>query len=153
MSTTSHTVKSVNDLKSLFTELPMDRSKFKTKVQQLFDMGFSFDVLIADDGHSFKSKSGKQYKAALKGGGRTFLVKMMYKFYESGAWKYYSVTWADVLKAFGKMVEKDLVDTEVCSKCRGKGVIPGYEQISQGLCFACGGVGKWPKLAKNDAEI
>jgi len=42
-------------------------------------------------------------------------------------------------KAAGKYLDKK--DDRVCGRCGGQGHILGYQHISNGVCFACGGTG------------
>jgi hypothetical protein len=60
----TYTIRSTEDLKALFPELPKNDA-FKRKLDEVFNMGYVFEVEIAGNKKCFTSKSGKQYKARI----------------------------------------------------------------------------------------
>jgi hypothetical protein len=83
-------VKSTKELKEIFTELS-DTDRFKRKIDEVFKLGYSFEVETKDPLKCFTAKNGKQYKSRILYNGSGFLLKKTFiqkghvgmKFYNS----------------------------------------------------------------------
>ena len=76
--------------------------------------------------------------------------KLYIKFVYNDQSKIYRVEHRDLLRAVSYLDKNgwievseniDIPESDRCSKCSGKGYIPGYAHVMNGVCFKCGGTG------------
>jgi hypothetical protein len=83
-------VKSTKELKEFFPELS-NTDRFKRKIDEVFKLGYSFEVETKEPLKCFTAKNGKQYKSRILYNGSGFLLKKTFlkkghigmKFYNS----------------------------------------------------------------------
>ena len=62
--------------------------------------------------------------------------------------------WAYILRAIGKLLKEHIIDVESCSRCTGTGYIHQFRHVCAGICFKCGGMGKWFKpVSKKNLKL
>lgn len=83
------TVKSTKDLMNFFPELPTN-DVFKRKIDEVFKLGYFFDVETKEPLKCFTGKNGTQYKARILHNGRGFLLKKTFLQKGSVGMKFYN---------------------------------------------------------------
>ena len=71
------TVKSTKELREFFPELPTT-DRFKRKIDEVFKLGYSFEVETKEPLKCFTAQNGKQYKSRILYNGSGFLLKKTY---------------------------------------------------------------------------
>lgn len=135
-------VKLENKLQAIYKEQGYDidcdnRSYFTKSINKML-CNDSVKFILCEKGYSWKRKKD-DYKYNLK-----ILIE--------GKGKIFNLTSLDpesICNCFAKVAQmehiKELVhvhqDAYVCDKCNGKGIIPAFMHVCNGVCFDCLGIG------------
>lgn len=97
-------------------------------------------ILIAPEGKVWRMKNDTFVNVKVKGYGKVFSL-------DAGK----VITPRDVLRVVASFLQNEVVREKInanittphtCGKCEGKGHIPSFAHVCEGVCFDCGGIGK-----------
>jgi hypothetical protein len=157
------TVKSTKELREFFPELSA-KDRFRTKIDQVFELGYSFEVETKEPLKCFTAKNRKMYKSRILYNGSGFLLKKTYLQKSSTTLQHYNncpekfTMIADKPSGSIKFGNADPVDTyhaeyEVTENTswgilgRAIGKMIKNELINVCTCSKCNGTGFLPHFA------
>jgi DnaJ-class molecular chaperone len=126
------------DIKKLIDESGRDIKITKKQEKTINSILTSqnWNVFFAMENHYWKNDKGFIYNFVIKGCGK----QMKFRINNNGEYL------LNVIGVFIRELAKanisiNMGDIHICDRCFGKGVLPHYSHVDDGVCFKCNGAG------------